>query len=278
RRPPHLHGAPRNGQHAEPLRRVREDDHVGFPELPERETGQGGRQARRSASLVRRCRYRAAHGRQGSDRHAAERQPGGGAGEGGIPGSGRGSDCRRSAAREAGDHLEQRRHGVSIGRRSRGRARRLYRPHHCDAEVSDLAARLRPTYGITVNSARGKFITLEGGEGAGKSTQINLLATWLRERDIDVVQTREPGGAPGAERIRELLVKGDVDRWTPIAETLLHYAARADHLDRTIRPALAAGRWVICDRFADSTGAYQGYGHGVPFDVIDSLFKAVVGD
>jgi dTMP kinase len=125
---------------------------------------------------------------------------------------------------------------------------------------------------------RGRFITLEGGEGAGKSTQIKLLAPWLRERGLDVMQTREPGGATGAERIRELLVKGDTDRWTPIAETLLHYAARADHLDRTIRPALAAGRWVLCDRFADSTTAYQGYGHGVPLDVIDSLFKAVVGD
>lgn len=129
-----------------------------------------------------------------------------------------------------------------------------------------------------VSNARGRFITLEGGEGAGKSTQIKLLAAWLRERGIDVLQTREPGGATGAERIRELLVKGDADRWTPIAETLLHYAARADHLERRIRPALTAGRWVICDRFADSTAAYQGYGHGVPFDVIDSLFKAVVGD
>ena len=129
-----------------------------------------------------------------------------------------------------------------------------------------------------MNSARGKFITLEGGEGAGKSTQIKLLASWLQERGIDIVQTREPGGAPGAERIRELLVTGDADRWTPITETLLHYAARADHLDRTIRPALATGRWVVCDRFADSTRAYQGYGHGVPFAIIDSLFKAVVGD
>jgi dTMP kinase len=128
------------------------------------------------------------------------------------------------------------------------------------------------------SNARGRFITLEGGEGAGKSTQLKLLAAWLRTRGIDAVETREPGGAAGAERIRELLVKGDLDRWTPIAETLLHYAARADHLDRTIRPTLAADRWVICDRFADSTTAYQGYGHGVPLDVIDSLFNAVVGD
>src|SRR5262249_4485373 len=146
------------------------------------------------------------------------------------------------------------------------------------AEVSGLTPGLRPTLGTMVNSARGKFITLEGGEGAGKSTQIKLLASWLQERGVDVAQTREPGGAPGAERIRELLVTGDADRWTPIAETLLHYAARADHLERTIRPALVAGRWVVCDRFADSTRAYQGYGHGVPFGIIESLFKAVVAD
>jgi dTMP kinase len=126
--------------------------------------------------------------------------------------------------------------------------------------------------------SRGRFVTLEGGEGAGKSTQIKLLVPWLRERGIDVVQTREPGGAPGAERIRDLLVKGDAERWTPLAETLLHYAARADHLDRAIRPAVASGRWVICDRFADSTAAYQGYGHGVSLAFIESLFAAIVGD
>lgn len=127
-------------------------------------------------------------------------------------------------------------------------------------------------------SDRGRFITLEGGEGAGKSTQVGLLVAWLGERGVSVIRTREPGGASGAERIRELLVKGDADRWTPVAETLLHYAARADHLDRTIRPALAAGRWVICDRFADSTMAYQGYGHGVDHDVIGTLYRTVVAD
>jgi dTMP kinase len=104
------------------------------------------------------------------------------------------------------------------------------------------------------------------------------LLSWLRQRGIDAIPTREPGGAAGAERIRELLVQGTADRWTPLSETLLHYAARADHLDRTIRPALASGRWVICDRFADSTAAYQGHGHGVPLAFIESLFTAIVGD
>jgi dTMP kinase len=126
--------------------------------------------------------------------------------------------------------------------------------------------------------SRGRFITLEGGEGAGKSTQLKLLLSWLRQRGIDAIPTREPGGAAGAERIRELLVQGTADRWTPLSETLLHYAARADHLDRVIRPALASGRWVICDRFADSTAAYQGYGHGVSLEFIRSLFTAIVGD
>jgi dTMP kinase len=125
---------------------------------------------------------------------------------------------------------------------------------------------------------RGRFITLEGGEGAGKSTQARLLADWLRGRGREVVQTREPGGSPGAERIRELLVTGAADRWTPVAEALLHYAARSDHLARTIRPALAAGRWVVCDRFADSTAAYQGYGHGVPQEFIAALYREVVGE
>lgn len=125
--------------------------------------------------------------------------------------------------------------------------------------------------------ASAPFITFEGGEGAGKSTQIRLLAAWLRDRGLDVVETREPGGAEGAERIRDLLVTGAAGRWTPLAETLLHYAARTDHLERSIRPALAAGRWVLCDRFADSTMAYQGYGHGVDAEFIEALHHAVVG-
>jgi dTMP kinase len=125
---------------------------------------------------------------------------------------------------------------------------------------------------------RGRFITFEGGEGGGKSTQSKLLLPWLREQGVDAMATREPGGSPGAERIRELLVTGTTDRWTPTTEVLLHYAARQDHIKQTIEPALASGRWVICDRFFDSTLAYQGYGHGVALDFIETLRSAVVGD
>jgi dTMP kinase len=107
---------------------------------------------------------------------------------------------------------------------------------------------------------RGRFITLEGGEGAGKSTQVSRLADRLRASGVAVTVTREPGGAPGAERLRALMLDGAAEPWPPMAETLLHYAARVDHLVHRIRPALAAGDWVISDRFADSTMAYQGYG------------------
>ena len=112
-------------------------------------------------------------------------------------------------------------------------------------------------------SVAGRFVTLEGGEGAGKTTQIRRLAEALRADGQDVLVTREPGGSPGAEEIRGLIVSGEPGRWDPVTEALLLYAARRDHLERTIRPALAAGRWVLCDRFADSTMAYQGYGHGL---------------
>lgn len=104
----------------------------------------------------------------------------------------------------------------------------------------------------------GRFITLEGGEGVGKSTQARRLADALEARGLHVLVTREPGGSEGAEAIRALLMQGDIGRWSPRAEALLFAAARADHVDRHIRPAIGAGHWVICDRFLDSTRAYQG--------------------
>lgn len=107
---------------------------------------------------------------------------------------------------------------------------------------------------------RGRFITLEGGEGVGKSTQARLLATALAERGIEALLTREPGGSDGAEAIRGLLLSGAADRWSIRSEALLFAAARADHVVRTILPAIAAGQWVICDRFLDSSRAYQGVG------------------
>jgi dTMP kinase len=126
-------------------------------------------------------------------------------------------------------------------------------------------------------SARGKFITLEGGEGAGKSTQARLLAEWLQQKGISVTLTREPGGTPGAEDIRNLLVTGAVGRWDSLTETLLHYAARREHMARLILPALDAGQWIICDRFIDSTTAYQGYGQGIDLGVIARLRETVLG-
>ena len=120
----------------------------------------------------------------------------------------------------------------------------------------------------------GRFITLEGGEGAGKSTQAKLLATALTNRGLPVLQTREPGGAPGAEVLRSLLLGGSI-AWSPPAETLLHFAARAEHVERTVRPALQAGMWVVCDRFYDSTMAYQGYGLGASRDMIAALTRLV---
>jgi len=120
----------------------------------------------------------------------------------------------------------------------------------------------------------GRFITLEGGEGAGKSTQARLLKAALEARGVPVLQTREPGGAPGAERLRALLLSGEVE-WSSLAETLLHFAARAEHVERTIRPALARGITVVCDRFTDSTMAYQGYGQGVDRAMIGALTRAI---
>ncbi len=125
---------------------------------------------------------------------------------------------------------------------------------------------------------RGKFITLEGGEGVGKSTQIRRLVASLTDRGLDVVATREPGGSPGAESIRDLVLRGAADRWSPVTETLLMYASRRDHIERVIAPALAAGRWVVCDRYADSTRAYQGAAGGVDPAFIADLETHVLED
>ena len=116
----------------------------------------------------------------------------------------------------------------------------------------------------------GRFVTIEGAEGAGKSTQARLLADALAAAGLTVRTTREPGGSPGAERLRGLLLSGDLE-WSLPAEVLLHFAARADHVDKTIRPALAAGQWVVCDRFSDSTMVYQGYGLGANRETIAAL-------
>jgi dTMP kinase len=117
----------------------------------------------------------------------------------------------------------------------------------------------------------GRFITLEGGEGVGKSTQLKRLAEALRARGLEVVETREPGGSPGAEAIRALLLEGDADRWTPEAEALLFAAARADHVARTIRPAVERGAFVLSDRFLDSSIAYQGGAGGLGAQTIRRL-------
>ena len=124
--------------------------------------------------------------------------------------------------------------------------------------------------------AAGRFITLEGGEGAGKSTQVAALAEALRERGHEVVTTREPGGSDGAEEIRRLLVTGPTDRWDPVSEVLLLYAARRDHWRHLIAPALARGAWVISDRFADSTMAYQGYGLGLAREIIRRIHRVTL--
>ncbi len=126
--------------------------------------------------------------------------------------------------------------------------------------------------------ARGRFITFEGGEGTGKSTQARILAERLTSAGHEVVATREPGGSPGAEQLRSLLLQGEAERWSPVSETLLMYAARSDHLERLIRPALARGAWVVCDRFLDSTRAYQGAAGGVSNRLLETLERHVVGE
>jgi dTMP kinase len=126
-------------------------------------------------------------------------------------------------------------------------------------------------------STRGKFITFEGGEGAGKSTQCTLLASYLKDQGIDVILTREPGGTPSAEMIRTLLVEGDINRWQASTEALLMFAARSEHWHTLISPALQQGKWVISDRFVDSSYAYQGYARGIPIEKLEQLYQFSVG-
>jgi len=127
-------------------------------------------------------------------------------------------------------------------------------------------------------TARGKFISLEGGEGAGKSTQVRALAEALKSRGLDVLVTREPGGSEGAEKIRELLLAGSEERWGARAEALLFGAARADHVQRLILPALEIGTWVLSDRFVDSSLAYQGGAGGLGIEAVRAINVFGIGD
>jgi dTMP kinase len=127
-------------------------------------------------------------------------------------------------------------------------------------------------------SGRGRFISLEGGEGAGKSTQVKALADALRDRGIEVVVTREPGGSDGAEKIRELLLTGDDDRWGAEAEALLFAAARTDHVDKVIRSAIEEGKWVLSDRFIDSSLAYQGGARELGIEAVRAINAFGIGE
>lgn len=146
------------------------------------------------------------------------------------------------------------------------------------ADAATLSLVVSDGVAVTAPPLPGRFVTLEGGEGAGKSTQLRRLGARLQALGHEVVLTREPGGSPGAEAIRTLVVTGEPGRWDALTETLLFYAARADHLRRTVRPALERGAWVLCDRFADSTMAYQGAGGGVEPARIAALHRLVLGD
>lgn len=125
---------------------------------------------------------------------------------------------------------------------------------------------------------RGRFISLEGGEGVGKSTQVKALSRALGDRGIATLVTREPGGSGGAEAIRDLLLQGDESRWSARAEALLFAAARADHVEKTVRPALDAGRWVLSDRFVDSSLAYQGGAGGLAIETVRAINAFGIGD
>lgn len=131
---------------------------------------------------------------------------------------------------------------------------------------------------MTAKPPKGRFITLEGGEGAGKSTQTQRIAAALIEAGIECVTTREPGGVPQAEEIRKTLLSGEEDKWDPISEVLLLNAARKQHVEQLIKPALDSGKWVICDRFMDSTMAYQGYVKSVGRDTVETIQRLTLGE
>jgi len=122
------------------------------------------------------------------------------------------------------------------------------------------------------------FITFEGGDGSGKSTQVNLLKDYLDNLNFETIKTREPGGTPSAEILRDLLTTGEVEKWTPMSEALLMWASRYEHLIQVIEPALNSGKNVICDRFYDSTYAYQGVAHNLGIDKMEKLKKIIIGD
>ena len=122
------------------------------------------------------------------------------------------------------------------------------------------------------------FITFEGGEGSGKSTQVGLLKDYLDSQSLNTIITREPGGTPSAEILRDLLTRGKVDKWTAMSEALLMWAARYEHIVDVINPALKAGKNVICDRFYDSTYAYQGIAHNLGIDKMEKLKELIIGD
>lgn len=124
----------------------------------------------------------------------------------------------------------------------------------------------------------GQFITFEGGEGSGKSSQINILKSKLIGKGIDVVCTREPGGTPSAEILRELVTTGEVNKWEPMTEALLMFASRYEHTKNLIIPSLENGKWVLCDRFYHSTYAYQGLGHGLGLKAMEALKKISIGE
>ncbi len=126
--------------------------------------------------------------------------------------------------------------------------------------------------------SRGYFITLEGGEGAGKSTHAQTIKSFLTSQGIDVILTREPGGSPGAELIRPLLVQGKPGQWDALTEYLLFSAARRNHIETLLKPALDDGTWVISDRFYDSSVAYQGYGGGVSLSFLETIYREIAGD